>query len=91
MFAILSFSSSVINPPFAIAGNSSFIVKSSDSGRISNKSLSCNLFKMSGYSNITLKEYLVNGIKTQKLNEPMPRKNGFLSEACFPELKPVLM
>ena len=46
---------------------------------------------MSGYSNITLKEYLVNGIKTQKLNEPMPRKNGFLSEACFPELKPVLM
>jgi len=56
-----------------------------------NKSLSCNLFKMSGYSNITLKEYLVNGIKTQKLNEPMPRKNGFLSEACFPELKPVLM
>jgi len=56
-----------------------------------NKSLSCNLEKMSGHPSITLKEYLTTGIKTRTLNNPRPRKNGSLSEACFPELKPVLM
>ncbi len=56
-----------------------------------NKSLSCNLEKMSGHPNITLKEYLTTAIRTHRLNNPMPRKNGSLSEACFPEPIPTLM